>query len=179
MGRWVALLRGINVGGKNVIRMDALRACIERAGHTNVATYIQSGNVIFDAKASAERIEGALEAALAKQFGYRATVMLRSHEQMKAVVTNAPRGFGKKPAQFRYDVVFLKEPPSAEELIADVPLREGVDAVWAGDGVLYFSRVEKLASKSKLSKIVSLPMYQRMTIRNWNTTTKLLALLEK
>lgn len=179
MGRWVALLRGINVGGKNVIRMEALRACVEAAGHTNVATYIQSGNVIFDAKArDALAIERALEAALAKQFGYRASVMLRSREQMRKIVARAPRGFGTKPAQFRYDVIFLKEPPTAEELFGEIPRREGVDQVWPGDGVLYFSRVEKLASKSKLSKVASLPMYQRMTIRNWNTTTKLLALME-
>jgi uncharacterized protein (DUF1697 family) len=180
MARWVALLRGINVGGKNVIRMEDLRACVEAVGHTNVATYIQSGNVVFDAKAKdAAAVERGLEAALAREFRYSASVMVRSLAQVKSVVEDAPRGFGKSPARFRYDVIFLKEPPSAEELLPRIPQREGVDRVWAGEGVLYFSRAEKQASKSRLSKITAMPIYQRMTIRNWNTTTKLLALLEE
>lgn len=179
MGRWVALLRGINVGGSNVIKMDALRAAFENAGHTNVATYIASGNVLFDSPVKdAEKLEAAIEAVLAKQFEYEASVMLRSPSQMNAIVKGAPRGFGKKPAEFRYDAIFLKEPPGAAELLPDIPKREGVDQVWAGDGVLYYSRVIKLASKSRVNKIVGTPMYRRMTIRNWNTTTKLLALME-
>jgi uncharacterized protein (DUF1697 family) len=59
-----------------------------------------------------------------------------------------------------------------------VPTREGVDRAWAGSGVLYFSRLTSRATQSRLSKVVSLPIYQRMTIRNWNTTVKLRELVD-
>jgi uncharacterized protein (DUF1697 family) len=177
--RYVALLRGINVGGKNLVAMSDLQRCFEKQGHADVATYIQSGNVLFTASgADAEALAHSIERALTKTFRYDATVVLRSLAQMRAVVKGAPRGFGSKPALFRYDVCFLKEPLEASEVIDDVPVREGVDEVHAGRGVLYTSRVAARATQSRLSRIASMPVYQRITIRNWNTTTKLLSLLE-
>jgi uncharacterized protein (DUF1697 family) len=75
-------------------------------------------------------------------------------------------------------VIFLREPLKAREAMKSVSTKEGVDRAWAGDGVLYFSRLIERASASHLSRLVSMPVYQEMTIRNWNTTTKLLALME-
>jgi uncharacterized protein (DUF1697 family) len=60
-----------------------------------------------------------------------------------------------------------------------VPMKEGVDRGWIGSGVLYFSRLDSRASQSRLSRVVSMPIYQQMTIRNWNTTTKLRELLDE
>lgn len=179
MGRYVALLRGINVGGKNLIKMAELRECFEGHGFEEVRTYIQSGNVIFDASGSkAAALERRIEGMLSDTFDYRASVVLRSHRQMKNVVERAPQGFGSQPKKHRYDVVFLKAPLTASQAMKSVPTREGVDRAWAGSGVLYFSRLISEASKSHLSKLVAMPIYQQMTIRNWNTTTKLLRLMD-
>ena len=175
---WVALLRGINVGGRNVIRMADLRSCFEAEGFRDVVTYIQSGNVIFQSPGSASGpLTLRIEAMLAAAFNYRAKVMLRSRGQMEAVVAGAPVGFGSQPDQYRYDTIFLRASLAPGAAIREVRTRPGVDEAWAGEGVLYFSRLISKASRSYLSRLVSMPVYQDMTIRNWNTTTRLLKLM--
>jgi uncharacterized protein (DUF1697 family) len=177
MGQYVALLRGINVGGKNLIPMARLKACFEGLGFEQVATYIQSGNVLFEAAGSdGVKLTRQIEKALAKTFSYRASVVLRSRKQMQETVRRAPRGFGSQPDKYRYDVLFLKAPLTAAnalKIVAAQGVREGVDEVWPGPGALYFRRLVARATQSKLSRVVSLPIYQQMTIRNWNTTRRL------
>lgn len=174
MTGYVALLRGINVGGKNPIKMTELRACFEEQGFRDVATYIQSGNVVFaaDATRGAELVHK-IERTLAAAFDYEASVAVRSRTQMRAVVERAPAGFGADPSKYRSDVIFLKPPLTARAAMKGIYTRDGVDQAFAGTGVLYFSRLTSRASQSQLSRIVGTPIYQSMTIRNWNTTTKL------
>lgn len=180
MTTYVALLRGINVGGKNLIRMPALKACFEAEGFADVVTYIQSGNVLFRSSGSGSALARRIEAMLAETFrDYRANVVLRSRAQMRAIVDGAPKGFGADPTGYRYDVIFLKEPLTSKAALDVVPTRPDVDEAHAGRGVLYFSRLTSRASQSRLGKIVSLPIYQRVTIRNWNTTTALLRMMEE
>jgi len=179
MDRYAALLRGINVGGKNLIGMADLKVCFEALGFEKVSTYIQSGNVLF----STDKLDQAvltrqIEAALSKTFNYESRVVLRSYRQMKANVARAPAGFGSDPATYRYDVIFLKEPLTAAEAMQSVTAKAGVDQAFGGRGVLYFSRLISQASKSHLTRIIRMPVYLSMTIRNWNTTTKLLELME-
>jgi len=178
MARYVALLRGINVGGRNPIRMADLRTCLERDGLRDVSTYIQSGNVLFTAAEKADVLTPRVEALIAETFEVPARVLLRTHTQLKNVVRRAPDGFGRDPQTYRYDVLFLMPPLAAAKTLKEVPTKEGVDEVYAGPGVLYFSRLTARASSSHLSRFVSMPIYKSMTIRNWSTTTKLLALME-
>jgi uncharacterized protein (DUF1697 family) len=176
---YVALLRGINVGGKNLIKMTELKACFESLGLKNVRTYIQSGNVLFSTDETDQaRQTGRLEDALSRTFNYTSRVVVRSAEEMKAIVAHAPEGFGSDPATYRYDVIFLKEPLTSAEAMESVSIKEGVDQAFAGNGVLYFSRLISKATQSRLARIIGTPVYQSMTIRNWNTTTKLLNMLE-
>jgi uncharacterized protein (DUF1697 family) len=179
MIQYVALLRGINVGGNNLIKMTALKACFEALGYQNVRTYIQSGNVLFITPGSDQTtLTGRIENALSNTFSYSARVVIRSHQEMKAIVAHAPQAFGSDSAAYRYDVIFLKEPLSADEAMQSVTTKDGIDQAFTGDGVLYFSRLISRATQSHLTRIISLPVYQSMTIRNWNTTTKLLSLME-
>ena len=179
MNKYVALLRGINVGGKNLIKMVELKACFEALGFENVRTYIQSGNVLFGAGESDQAmLAGVVEDALSRTFDYHLPVVVRSEKEMKNIVAHAPKGFGSNPAAYRYDVIFLKEPLTASEAMQSVTTKEGVDQAFAGDGVLYFSRLISRATQSRLSRIITMPVYQSMTIRNWNTTTKLLNMIE-
>jgi uncharacterized protein (DUF1697 family) len=180
MGIYVALLRGINVGGRNLIRMPALKAAFEADGFEDVATYIQSGNVLFASRESkTAAFTGRIEAMLADAFDYVPTVVVRSRTQMRTIVDRAPKGFGARPKEFRYDVIFLKEPLTAKGAIKEVAMHPEVDTGHAGPGVLYFSRLEARATASRLNKIVASPIYPNITIRNWNTTTKLLALMDR
>jgi uncharacterized protein (DUF1697 family) len=179
MAQYVALLRGINVGGNNRIKMPELRRCFEALGLGNVATYIQSGNVLFEAaQAGPARLSARIEAALSERFGYQARIVLRSHGQMRAIVADAPGGFGSQPDLYRYDVVFLRGPLTAAEAMEHLRTKEGVDQAFAGDGVCYFARLASRAAQSYLSRFVALPVYQRTTIRNWHTTVKLQVLMD-
>jgi uncharacterized protein (DUF1697 family) len=180
MARYVALLRGINVGGKNAIPMAGLKTCFEENGFGDVRTYIQSGNVVFSSPMSSQaELTRRIERMLRTTFGhYDASVVLRSRSQMRAVLERAPEGFGSQPARYRYDVVFLKPPLTAKTARQSVSMKEGVDRAWPGSGVLYISRLTSRATQSRLNRIASLPIYQQMTIRNWNTTTKLRELLD-
>jgi uncharacterized protein (DUF1697 family) len=178
--QYLALLRGINVGGNNIIKMADLKESFENMGLSDVVTYIQSGNVIFkSAEKDNAKLTQKIESTLSKTFNYKARLVVITHKQLKQAVQESPRGFGKEPDKFRYDVIFLKKPLTAKEAMKNVSMKEGVDNGYAGKDVLYFSRLISKASSSHLTKIISMPMYQNMTIRNWNTTTKLLALMEK
>jgi uncharacterized protein (DUF1697 family) len=180
MARYLALLRGINVGGKNIIKMADLKACFVDEGFEPVTTYIQSGNVVFDARGrSAAKLAERIADRLAAEFDYDASLVLLEAGQMRRVVDGAPPGFGADPDRFRSDVIFLMPGLDAADALRDVPTREGVDRTWAGEGALYFERLTARASQSRLSRITTLPIYQRLTIRNWNTTTKLLEILER
>lgn len=179
MPKYLALLRGINVGGNNIIRMSDLKSCFESMGFSGVVTFIQSGNVVFGTKAGdAARLTSKIEKALATRFKYPARVVVVTHAELRETVRRAPRGFGSLSAKFRYDVIFLKRPFTAKEAMKHVSVRPGVDAAYPGKSALYFSRLIARAAQSRLSKIVQTPAYAHMTIRNWNTTTKLLALMD-
>lgn len=177
--RCVALLRGINVGGRNPVRMADLKECVETDGHGEVRTYIQSGNVLFTTDTPVKALEERLEAALEARFGIPLTVVVRTHRQLRGVVEDAPAGFGSEPDRFHSDVIFLRAPLTPAKAMEVVQRREGVDQAWPGTGVLYFARLSEQRTKSRLNKIMGTPEYQRMTIRNWSTTTKLLALLDE
>jgi uncharacterized protein (DUF1697 family) len=177
--QYVALLRGINVGGKNIIKMADLKDCLSACGFANVATYIQSGNVLFEAhEIDQAKIGLKVNETLAKTFGYRTPVLLRSYRELSEIVARAPEGFGSELETYRYEVIFLRAPFSSAEAMESVVTREGVDVVTPGVGVLYFRRLISRASQSYISRLVAMPAYQSMSIRNWNTTTKLLALME-
>ena len=180
MNVYVALLRGINVGGNNLIKMAALKACFEGQGFCDVTTYIQSGNVLFTAAGPSQpALTSQIERVLSTTFAYQSRVVVRSFDQMKQTVEQAPKSFGRQPTMYRYDVIFLRDPLTPGEALKSVSARPGVDRVFAGEGVLYFSRLISKAAQSQLSRIVGTSAYKSMTIRNWNTTTKLLTLLDR
>lgn len=178
--KYVALLRGINVGGNNIIKMVDLKACFEQMGFTDVTTYIQSGNVLFSAnEEDAAQLTKKIEQALSKTFAYKSSVVLITQAQLNKVINEAPHGFGKDAMAYRYDVLFLKKPLTAKEAMKQISVREGVDEAYIGHDVIYFSRLISKAGQSYLANVVKLPIYQHMTIRNWNTTTKLFELIAK
>jgi len=153
--------------------MAELRAAFEADGYDAVGTYIQSGNVLFETDAP----QG-LEATLERHLGLRLVVVVRSHRQLRDVVSEAPGQFGSLPDTYLYDVIFLKDPLSSRQALRVVHQREGVDQAWGGSGVVYFARLKARRAQSRMSRIVATPEYQRMTIRSWATTTRLLELLD-
>lgn len=176
---YVALLRGINVGGRNKVPMADLREALTSAGFGAVRTYIQSGNVLFESAAPRRSLEDRVEAAIEDRFGFPILVVVRAHTELRHVVEQAPAGFGEEPDRYHSDAIFLKAPLSSGGAMRVVHEREGVDRAWPGRGVLYFARESERRSQSRLSRIVGTPEYQRMTIRSWKTTSKLLDLMDQ
>jgi len=176
MATQVALLRGVNVGGKNKLPMRDLADMFATAGCENVRTFIQSGNVIFTAsrKVSA-RLAAVVAEGISERFGYRTPVILRTLQELREVVSNNPFPQGEE----RLHVMFLKERPSAERVAALDPKRSAPDAfiVRGADVYLHLpngagvSRLTNAWFDSKLTTV--------STLRNWRTVTKLLALMEE
>jgi uncharacterized protein (DUF1697 family) len=175
----VALLRGINVGGRNPISMSALREAFEAAGFDAVRTYIQSGNVLFESDAPGRGLEADIETMLERRFGIPLVVVVRSHQQFRNIVRRAPSGFGKQPDTYHSDAIFLKAPLTSRQAMRVVELRDEVDQAWPGAGVIYFARLSARRTASRMGRIVGTPEYQQMTIRSWTTTAKLFDLLEE
>jgi uncharacterized protein (DUF1697 family) len=181
MNTYVVLIRGINVGGKNKVSMAGLKKCLEELGFSNVSTYIASGNVILQSKKGAKQIKTEIEKVLPENFKLDdeiIKVLVLTHKQLQAIIDNKPKGFGGQPEKYHSDAIFLMDIDAAQAMLVFDP-REGVDKVWAGDGVIYSQRLSSQRTKSRLSKVMGTPVYKSMTIRNWNTTTKLLEILRK
>lgn len=181
MNTYVVLMRGINVGGKNKVPMASLKKCLEELGFSNVSTYIASGNVILESDKPTNEIQGQIEEALPVCFKLDdelIKVLVLTRNQLQAVIDNKPDGFGEQPETYHSDAIFLMGINATQAMPVFDP-REGVDTVWPGEGVIYSQRLSAQRTKSRLGKIVATPVYKSMTIRSWNTTTKLLELLSK
>jgi len=181
MNTFVILLRGINVGGKNMLPMADLKKLLQELGFSQVTTYIASGNVILRSAQRPDEIQAIIEDALPKRFPLDVElikVLALTRSQFQSIVENKPAGFGEQPEVYHSDAIFLMGIDSAQAITAFDP-REGVDQVWPGDGVIYSQRLSAQRTKSRLNKIMASPFYKSMTIRNWNTTTRLLQMLNE
>jgi uncharacterized protein (DUF1697 family) len=179
MTTFTVLLRGVNVGGKNKVPMLTLKHCLEELGYANVTTYIASGNVILASDYNSVDIASQIEAALSRNFKLDSNlikVLVLSHEQLRSVIDRKPPGFGEHSELYHSDAIFLMDLDVAQAMTVFHP-REGVDRVWPGEGVIYSERLSSQRTKSRLSKIIATPEYQSMTIRSWQTTSKLYELM--
>jgi len=179
MNTYVILLRGINVGGKNKVSMAELKSCLEALGFSRVTAYIASGNVVVQSDKQPDEIKTIIEATLPKTFKLDSElikVLVLTHNQLSDVIEHKPHGFGDQPDKYHSDAIFLMDITVADAMTAFNP-REGVDTVWSGSGVIYSQRLSTLRTKSRLNQAMASPLYKSMTIRSWNTTTKLLDIL--
>ena len=176
--RYVALLRGINVGGNNIIAKDDLRRCFEDMGCTRVRTYIQSGNIVFRAAADGiADLTAHIEAALSERFSYAARAVVLSHADYGAVLAAAPPAWGEYAA-YRHNALFTLAGTTPAEVLASIPpIKDELETVAAGPGVIFWSAEKERATRSAFVKLPAHPVYQQVTIRNHNTVRRLAALL--
>lgn len=179
MNTHIALLRGINVGGQNVIKMETLKQCFVDMGFSEVKTYIQSGNVVFKTEnIDKTTLTKKVENQLLKTFSIEINTAILTADEWMEIVENAPENFGSEPEKFRYDVWFLLPTTTVNEITSNIRLREGVDCLYAGKNAIYTTRLTNELNKSHLHKILQTPFYKSITVRNWNTTTKLWGILK-
>jgi uncharacterized protein (DUF1697 family) len=191
MASHVALLRGINVGGRNKVPMAELREVVASLGHTGVSTYIQSGNVLFSTgETDAGQLAAALEAAISERFGLWASVVVLSRDELAAVLAANP--YPGEPNPRLVHVVFLSAelPPDVLERIAAardaVAAKGSRDTFQVAGRALYLHTPDGFGTSElaqTLLRIVGPPAKQKQavvaTARNWATATKLLSLCEE
>lgn len=161
--------------------MAELRLRLEELGFKDVATYIQSGNVILSSELEPAAVSSMIEDMLPREFKLDSPtvrVLALEYATFKKIVMQAPHDFGSDSESYRYNVVFLMDSSPADAM-QQIDTREGVDTVWQGDHAIYFRNSVPNASKSRLSKIAQRPIYQSIMIRNWNTTRRILELLDE
>ncbi len=180
MARQIALLRGINVGGNRKVPMARLRELMEALGHTDVATYVQSGNVVFtpaDAAAPPEKVAAGIEEALEGAFGFRPAVTIRTREELAAVVAADPfAGVADHPS--RYHVFFLSG-PGDEAALAELDAAAFEPERFALRGrELYLWTPEGIGRSPLAQKLTERRIGAAATARNWRTVTTLLEMAD-
>lgn len=176
--RYIALLRGINVGGKNKISMPALKIAFEEVGFLNVITYINSGNVIFSSDINNEsELKKISEFAIANTFKLNISVTVVSAKKLSDTLNNSPDWWDTDNKDIYDNAIFVISPTSVEEVYAAVgnPKLE-YERVSHYGNVIFWSASLKNFSKTRWSKIASSSVNSKVTIRNANTSKKLLKL---
>ena len=176
---FVALLRGVNVGGNNMISMKSLKASFEAMGFTNVSTYINSGNIIFQSKeGDARKLEKKIEQMLSSDYQLESKVVLRSLFEMEQLVKALPKNWGDD-GDWRFNVIFLRHSIDSEKILEELPANSDIEEVLYRPGTLLWSVKASEANKSKFVKLSTRKSFKEMTVRNLNTTRKLYDLMKK
>ena len=176
---FVALLRGVNVGGKNMISMSSLKESFETMGFQQVTTYINSGNIIFKTKeGDARKLERKIEQMLASDYQLESKVVVRSLSEMEKLVESLPPSWNADSSR-RYNVMFLRHSIDSEKILAELPALSDVEEVLYRPGTLLWSGQVTELSQTIMLKLSSRKIFQDMTVRNLNTTKKLRDLMKK
>lgn len=181
MAPYVVLLRGINVGKGNRMKMDDLKVTAGKVGAGHVRTYIQSGNIVLESALSADGLKAALERAIAEDFGVKLEVFVRTAEQWDRLIAGCPFAHGE-----------LKEGESIHLLLTADPVTElqreqlanastGRDRYVAGEREIYFffaqSMLDSPLAVGLTKSAKGSTLTKGTTMRNWNTVVKLQAML--
>ena len=179
MTAMICLLRGVNVGGHNMIKMDALRALCESLGHCNVQTYVQSGNVVFQtSERDPVKVGAKIEDAIEKKLGFRPDIILRTAAEMREVIARNPFAKRKGIEPAKLIVTFLASELTAESQAALLGLKPKPEELRLNGREVYVYFPDGMGS-SKFTPILSRALKNKGTARNWNSVMKLLEMAEK
>ncbi|MBH2007349.1 DUF1697 domain-containing protein [Candidatus Saccharibacteria bacterium] len=176
--KYVALLRGINVGGNNKVAMSELRDCFERLGFSNVSTYINSGNLFFacdetDIAALIHKCEVAIE----DRFGFIVVATVISKDDFEDALDHAPGWWADGTQGMRNDALFVIAPTTAKEVLTELQKKTStVDKLDSYGQVVFWTLPMADYNKSVVPKIIGTPIYRRITMRSSTTVKRLLGL---
>ena len=171
--KYVALLRGINVGGNAKVEMKKLKASFESLGFSNVSSYINSGNIIFETKLTDEnKIVKNIEHTIKKDFGLDIRVIIRDSENIKKINKLIPKDWVRN-TEMKTDVMFLWNKIDSKDILKDLNISKDLENVKYVPGAIVWNISIANYGKSKIPKIIMGKIYKLMTIRNINTVRKL------
>lgn len=178
MTKYVALLRGINVGGNNKVEMKKLRAIFEALGFSDVITYINSGNVIFASqRKDVGNFVAEIEAAIQKSFGFAVRVIVRDEKNIRAIEKAVPSAWSNDTKQ-RTDVLFLWDNFAKKSTLKLIAINQDIDTLtYVAGAIIWHITDRKYYAKSGLHKFIGTEAYKHMTARNINTVRKLQSLM--
>ncbi len=174
--KFIALLRGINVGGNKKVPMAELKACFENAGFKNVVTYINSGNVVFESsQTDTAKLVQICEEAIEKQVGFHVICSVISADELHEALQHAPDWWNKGDSkEIKHDAFFVIAPKKAEEIIAEIgEPHPKYERISVHHPIIFWSVPLETFGRTKYSKIVGTKTYRSVTVRNANTTNKL------
>ena len=175
--RYVALLRGINVGGKTLIKMAELKTCVEELGFENVSTYIASGNVLFKSRArDAAKLEKIIERAVEQRFRLPVKVVVLDRAAFARIVKAIPKSWVGDQA-LRANVAFVRRGTDAKKVVRELEPDAAVEEVKAINGAILWATKRDALNRSVMRKLIGGAAYKELTVRNLNTTLKLEELL--
>lgn len=175
--RYVALLRGINVGGRTLVKMHALRSCLEGLGLDDVSTYIASGNVLFESrKRDAARLETTIEHAIERTFELPVKVVVLDRAAYARIVEAIPESW-IGDASVRANVAFVRRGTDARKLVRELQPDPTVEEVKATTSAILWATRRDALNHSVMRKLIGGAAYKELTVRNLNTTLKLNQLL--
>jgi len=177
MTKYIALLRGINVGGNNIIKMVDLKNAFENKGFQKVVTYINSGNVIFDSALDETTLKIVCEKLIAENFSLDIPVCIISNSELHDTLSHAPNWWNNDPDS-KHNAIFVIPPMTTEAVCAQVgEIKPEYEKLSYHGKMLFWSAPIATFSRTRLTKIVqSKTAYNAITIRNANTTLKLFEL---
>jgi uncharacterized protein (DUF1697 family) len=177
--RFVALLRGINVGGRTLIKMGELKACVEELGLDRVTTYIASGNVLFEsAEEDAAKLQAKLEHAIEERFELPVKVVVLDRKRYARIVKAIPKAW-VGDASVRANVAFVRRGTDAKQVVRDLEPDPAIEHVKAVDGAILWATKRDALNQSVTRKLIGGAAYKQLTVRNLNTTLRLNELLAR
>lgn len=166
--QYIALLRGINVGGNRKVEMKQLKALYESLGYTKVSTYINSGNVFFTSLKKYEVLLKEITLAQKKKFGFDIPTLVKTQKEMQKITASIPKDWQNNDEQ-KTDVAYLFKEIDTKKIIDELPIKKEFLTIKYVKGALIWNIKRVNYNKSNLNKLVSHKLYKLMTLRNINT----------
>lgn len=166
--KYIALLRGINVGGNRRVEMKRLKTFFESLKYTNVSTYINSGNVVFESDKSQSAVCEDIKVRLKKEFGFDIQTLVKSELEMQKIAEAIPNDW-KNDTEHKTDVAYLFDEIDLEKTIDEIPIKKEYLDIRYTKGAIFWHIDRKNYNKSHINKLIGHKLYQFMTVRNVNT----------
>jgi len=176
--KYIALLRGINVGGNHKVEMKKLKVLFELLNYTNIYTYINSGNIIFETTDKKNDVLEKIEKCLKKEFAFEIPIIIKTEKEIKKIAQTIPENWQNDTTQ-KTDVAYLFPEADNKKIIDELPIKKEFLDIRYVKGAIFWNVKRSDYNKSQLNKIINHKSYKLMTIRNVNTARYLASINKK